>query len=482
MLSERSTLLLRLALLLVIGFLAVSLGAFQVSRNALRSSLVDEALPLTSDNIYSEVQKDILRPVFISSLMAGDTFLRDWVLDGERDISRISRYLAEIKTTYGTLSSFFVSANSSTYYTPAGVLKQVHPDEPRDVWFYRVRDMSAPYELNVDVDMANRDTRAIFINYRVTDYDGRFLGATGVGLTLALVAEQIQAYEQRFQRRIYFVDHSGRIVLGSRVHHREGVAIQSIPGLRDIASRILLRDETPVSLEYQHDGVHTLVNARHIPELDWHLLVEQSDQQAIGPVRQALAVNLGIAALVTLLVLGIVLIAVRRYQRRLDAAAASDPLTGALNRQAFDIVFELSLRETFRSQRTLALLLFDLDHFKQINDTYGHLAGDAVLRAVVGAVRSQLRDSDVLARWGGEEFIVLLKDCSREHALHVAEKLRQTVAAHDFRGVGPQHLTVSLGVSISRPDDVPTTLFSRADQALYQAKRQGRNRVEIDAT
>lgn len=482
MLTERYRLLVRLALMLIVGFLTVSLGAFWVSRDSLRNSLIDEALPLTSDNIYSEIQKDILRPVFISSLMANDTFLRDWILAGERDAGQLARYLREIKEKYGTLTSFFVSERSANYYHVGGVLKQVRPDEPRDAWFYRVREMSAPYELNVDPDMANQDVRTIFINYRVLDYDGRFIGATGVGLPLALVAEQIEAYEKRFHRRIYFLDHDGRVVLAAAAFRREGASIHETPGIRDIAERILQRDATPATLEYELDGAAVLVNARHIPELDWHLVVEQSDSEAIGPARRALVLNLGIAALVTLLVLTTVLLAVNRYQRRLEAAAATDSLTGALNRQAFDVVFNLALRETQRNDQPLSAILVDIDLFKQINDTHGHLAGDAVLRAVADVVRGQLRDTDVMARWGGEEFLVLLKDCPLGGAVAVAEKLRHAIAEHDFTpadGTGrPQRLTVSLGVATRSVGDTAETLFSRADRALYLAKRNGRNRVE----
>ena len=138
-------------------------------------------VPLTSDTLYSEIQQDLLKPIFVSSLMAHDTFLRDWVLDGERAAQPVVRYLNEIQQKYGAFTAFFVSDRSRTYYQNKGVLKQVREGEPRDVWFFRVRGMDHPYETNVDPDMANDDTMTIFINFRVLDYEGRFLGATGIG-------------------------------------------------------------------------------------------------------------------------------------------------------------------------------------------------------------------------------------------------------------------------------------------------------------
>lgn len=488
MLNERSRLIARLAVMLVAGFLAVSIGGFLVSRDSLRNNLIDEALPLTGDNIYSEIQKDILRPVFISSLMANDTFLRDWILAGEKDPAQVSRYLKEIKEKYGTLTSFLVSDKTASYYYIGGLLKQVRQDEPRDAWFYRVREMKEPYELNVDPDAANQDTRTIFINYRVFDYDGRFIGATGVGLPLALVAEQIESYEKRFRRRIYFVDNAGRLVLASRGFHAahtadgSNLSIRELPGIRDIAGRILERQREPMHLQYELAGTTMLVNARHIPELDWHLVVEQEESETVGPVRQVLMLNLAISALVTLLVLVTAVVAVNRYQKRLERTAATDPLTGALNRHAFDLVFDLALREAQRHDQRLSVILIDIDFFKQINDSLGHLAGDQVLRRLTTVFRQQLRDADVVARWGGEEFLVLLKDCPLEHALAVAEKLRHAVAGHDFgsliAGQPSPHLTISLGVTSHVAGDTADSLFGRADSALYLAKRNGRNRIE----
>ena len=149
-----------ISLLLLAGFLATSLVSYSVSVTLLKRGLADSILPLTSDNIYSEIQKDLIRPIFIASMMASDTFLRDWVLGGEQDVDRLTRYLAEVKSKYQTIASFFVSDRSANYYYGGGILKQVRPDEPRDAWYYRVRALHEPYELNVDRDMANSDAKS----------------------------------------------------------------------------------------------------------------------------------------------------------------------------------------------------------------------------------------------------------------------------------------------------------------------------------
>jgi len=212
-----------LGVLLVVGFTATSLSSFFVSRDALERALTDDALPLTGDTIFSEIQRDLLRPVFISSLMAHDTFVRDWLLSGEQDQDRIVRYLREVKERYGTITSFLVSDRTGAYYYADGKLKVVSQDDRTDAWFFRVRALTEPYETNVDADLANRNTTTIFINYRILDYDGRFLGATGVGLTTDTVSRLIADYQRRYQRRIYFVDHGGSIVLsGAGADERGG--------------------------------------------------------------------------------------------------------------------------------------------------------------------------------------------------------------------------------------------------------------------
>ena len=127
----------------------------------------------------------------------------------------MTRYLAEVKAKYQTITSFFVSDRSSIYYHAGGILKRVHPDEPRDVWYYRVQSMQTPYELNVDRDMANRDAMTIFINHRVYDYDGNYIGAVGCGLSVTTVAELLDSYAKRYQRSIAFVDPQGTVIFSS---------------------------------------------------------------------------------------------------------------------------------------------------------------------------------------------------------------------------------------------------------------------------
>jgi diguanylate cyclase (GGDEF)-like protein len=155
-----------------------------------------------------------------------------------------------------------------------------------------------------------------------------------------------------------------------------------------------------------------------------------------------------------------------------------DELTGLINRRAMLDLMALEHRRSLRSGRPMLLAQLDIDHFKPINDRYGHATGDRALQAFAGTVRASVRDTDVLARWGGEEFVLMLSDTSAEHARDLLERIRQAVQALEIaHSAGSLQLTVSIGIAQHLSGDTLEHTLERADQALYHAKALGRNRV-----
>ena len=163
----------------------------------------------------------------------------------------------------------------------------------------------------------------------------------------------------------------------------------------------------------------------------------------------------------------------------LESRVATDALTGLWNRAHFDHVVEKELDRSLRHKQPLSLILFDIDHFKRINDEYGHQTGDKVLREIALVGNAAIRSSDALFRWGGEEFAVLAPSTGHRGASHLAESLRGEVASHLFPAVGS--LTVSLGVAEHMASESVDSWFRRADESLYAAKHHGRNAVHVDA-
>lgn len=166
----------------------------------------------------------------------------------------------------------------------------------------------------------------------------------------------------------------------------------------------------------------------------------------------------------------------KREQAKLERMARTDVLTGLFNRHAFLTELNGEIDRVYRYHQPLSVLMYDLDHFKRINDTYGHDAGDAVLQTVSELVSQHVRGADVVARWGGEEFIILLPETDCGQAASVAEKLRHMIASHPFEQVGS--VTSSFGVTAFVHGESMDELLKRVDEALYAAKAQGRNRVE----
>ncbi len=167
--------------------------------------------------------------------------------------------------------------------------------------------------------------------------------------------------------------------------------------------------------------------------------------------------------------------ALEERSREFETRANYDALTHIFNRRRFLELLEHGISSAKRLNHELSIVFFDIDHFKKINDTYGHNTGDDVLRALASLVSATIRRTDIFARWGGEEFLVLLESTSIENAARMAEKLRKAIMEYEFPEV--KQVTCSFGVTAYLPGEKGDTFISRADSALYRAKESGRNRV-----
>ena len=167
------------------------------------------------------------------------------------------------------------------------------------------------------------------------------------------------------------------------------------------------------------------------------------------------------------------------------AESLTDPLTGLGNRKYFDRSIEMAVRTALANGEPLSLMMFDIDHFKSFNDSYGHLTGDQVLRLVAMSLKQTIKGQDITARYGGEEFAVVLPNTALRQALTVADHIRRAVMAKELKkkstGEILGRVTISVGVSMLKPDDDTDLLIERADACLYAAKRNGRNRVICEA-
>ncbi|HUI89839.1 MAG TPA: diguanylate cyclase [Anaerolineales bacterium] len=174
------------------------------------------------------------------------------------------------------------------------------------------------------------------------------------------------------------------------------------------------------------------------------------------------------------------LIAAREERKRVEQTIFFDDLTGIGNRKHIENRIKFALDDYKASKTEFCVLFIDIDHFKRLNDSYGHLAGDKVLRFIANTLRHNLRATDSCGRWGGEEFLALILDINLEGVKVVAEKIRRLVEQAKIQD-GDKNLgvTISIGASVSRPEDTVESLIQRTDELMYKSKQNGRNRVTV---
>lgn len=246
-----------------------------------------------------------------------------------------------------------------------------------------------------------------------------------------------------------------------------------IPGYDNHLRMGVLKSET-ILRDILDKGVATLTPQERRQIVDRHVALEMVTDVVID-YRLALWVGLVLAAIAatSLLWMG----RLRKLNRQLKALAETDALTGLPNRNALNPSFSLDILRAQRYDRPLSAILLDIDHFKAVNDDFGHLSGDRVLESFARLLRDCVREVDTLCRWGGEEFLVICHETDLEQARQLAERILERVRRHAFPC--PRPLTVSAGVATVMRGDTTSSLMQRADESLYDAKRHGRDRVGV---
>lgn len=472
-----------LGLLITLAFTFFALQNYHDVTTALRAEITTSSLPLLRDNIYSEMLKNLMPPINISSLMAKDSFLINWAAGGEESKEDITLYLAEIQKHYDYFSAFFVSAQSRNYYYHDGVLKTLSGEDAHDSWFSDFVASGLSMRLEVDQNQAAGDELTIFINFRLEDFEGNLLGVTGVGLKLAHFSEFLRQVQDNYQRVICLVDSSGYLQAHSRFGSLPSVSILDNPAMAEAARTMLAERGQAIDVEYERDGLGILATSLYMPEMDWFLVVEQDVASFTSPARSVLIQSLVLGLVTAVIVVILSSLLVQGYHKRLRQLASIDDLTGVANRREFRAAVEQAIQRcekawrNSRNQRMgceFSLLILDLDNFKEINDRGGHLYGDQILKDLASLVRSKVRSQDLVGRFGGDEFVILFES-SLESALNCAERIRHAV---EMDG----KLTLSAALASYQPGDRLDDLLKRADQGLYIAKSKGRNQIQVVKT
>jgi len=464
-----------ISFLLIMLSVSMSLINYTVALHSTQEQLRDRSLPLTVDNIYTEIQKHIIEPNLVASMMAHDTFLKDWLINKEDDANKITKYLETIKNKYNMFTTFLVSERTKNYYTSKGLVEQIKEENRDNAWYFSFKEIQPDHEINLDFNKHIDDSMVMFINHKIFDEEYHLIGATGIGLKISYINDMLKYFRKKYNFNVYFLNKEGEVVL---YEHKVNPLrhIKEIPQLYALKDDLITKEKKII--DYTKAGEEYLINTKYIPELDLYLIVEAKLSSFNKDVMKTFYFNLIGSMLVSILIALMILITIRKYHKKLEYLASNDTLTDLPNRRSFYKAFHHFFLLHKRNSNPMSLLFFDLDDFKNINDTLGHQIGDEVLKRIADIIKQNIRKTDLAARWGGEEFVITFIDSNMEEAKIIAEKLREQIETDILlHQITNQTVTASFGLTNVNADDTIDTILKRVDDALYKAKDSGKNKI-----
>jgi diguanylate cyclase (GGDEF)-like protein len=362
--------------------------------------------------------------------------------------------------------------------------------EPADATYFKAA-LHGEAGREFAIEPGSKD-RVYYASAPVRAEDGAVIGVVAFKKSL----DSFEADIRHFDHSFFLVDPHGVVVVTNRPELRFNTLWPLPPAEREalfkqygeLGSASMMAHQVVGSSWMKIDGSRVYVQRLPVDQNGWSLVTWQEPQGIFASRVLGIIITLQMTIVALVYFVGrerwihdnVQLekrLELEELARNLDYRATTDPLTGLYNRRKFNRELATEILRAQRYKSPLSLVLYDVDNFKKINDSHGHQAGDQALIALSRFVSSRIRNSDVLARWGGEEFVVLTPACNGPVACQLAGNLNDAIGDLNIAEVGS--LTCSFGVAEYYDGDTAETLLARADEALYQAKRNGRNRVEL---
>ncbi|MGS2721710.1 sensor domain-containing diguanylate cyclase [Paraglaciecola aestuariivivens] len=455
--------------ILLVFLFSVALSAVvSLSKSVENQSLLErQSLTPAFDIIIEEV----LKPLFIAETVARASPLK-LILDlGVPDEKALVLKLQDLASEFDMVF-FAASEKTLKQYNSDGTIFPLEPEKVE--WYFRAKEM----DQNVFAAIGNKENIHIYFDIKIFNKKQEFVGFIGVGRTLQSFMQSFEKIKSRLNYDFVFVNQNDDIVLSSDATLvADGKSIkklQDLPWFKVLTdtqqSKAPLADNLLVKL----DGEDLLIARADLKALNWQLyLVNSLNARQNNSLLAFIELTLYIVVLLLLgLVIGYFLLAY--LQNEFANKHQNDPLTKLPNRAHLDWRFQQIISE----EKPLCAVMVDIDHFKKINDTYGHVVGDQILVAFAELLKSLLRSADVIGRWGGEEFLMLLPDTKLNTAFDVADRARKVIALHAFQaGDKTLYITASFGVAFEKQPKNLEKLIEQADTALYFSKAKGRNAV-----
>lgn len=515
--SIRNQILLFAVLATLVPSLVTAVIAYTQNRRALTEKISQELVTAGKQSarevdVWLKEHLQDLR-VFASSYLVSENLTR-----GSAQRARLADYLSSVQTRFGDYTEIqAVDAQGRMVASGARAPREVQM--PAD-WIKSLQT-SAGFVGDPYWDPEALET-VVTLGVQVDRRDGGFAGSLVARTSLKTLGEQLVGFSDATSgNRVYLVTGDGRMIADSRT----GTASDSAAQLSIAAVARLAERDGQVTPYRGPDGTDLVGSARRVGRATWLAIADVPEAEAYAQVARLRNVTFGVVSLLLAVVgliayrLGLFITrplekltkaaaqvtagnltvglpeagggevgyltqifndmvgALRTHQAELERLSTTDSLTGLVNRRHLISTLAEEAQRARRYNRGFAVLMVDVDHFKAYNDTFGHPAGDEVLRQVAAILKECTRANDCAARYGGEEFLVMLSETPIDGALQVAERIRSRMSQQGFDG---KKVTLSIGLARFLIDgDTPDTVISAADAALYEAKRAGRNRVIV---
>ena len=480
-LYKKYQLMVWLGLLLICGGIVSTAVIRELGRDLLTAHGANQAVPLAAANLGAALQRDISLAVIGVAGLADDVVLREAASNPDTDRDSLLAHLRLLQHGADTSRYFLILRRDQSYLDGQGVTRVARPDELRGDWDKPGR--FTQYAAAVDVTGDPGSTQLLTVRVPLLDADQHCIAIVGVAGPMEAFRRSLIQVSGDGALGVYLIDPNGAIVLADK-HSEQSGNIRAIPALQALADTLLKNQQSQRAYTANFDQSSLqLVTAPIIGPGLTLLVLEKPGYHNSNPANEVwslVQVSALCAGVLTLLAVALAWFWITRYHQHVRNLASRDSMTGLLNRQSFVQSFKEASLEMQRLKLPLSLILFDIDSLKKINETQGHASGDRVIRELARLSRRSVRGSDILCRWGGEQFVLLLKRCELDQAYKIAEQLRLNVQNHQFNHNNrTTPVTISLGVAQWTESETMDDLATRVDEAVGLAKAEGRNRAEI---
>ncbi|WP_052746152.1 sensor histidine kinase [Sulfurovum lithotrophicum] len=307
-----------IVLLLISLIVVLSFINYKTTLTLVHDQIEEQSLPLSLDNIYTDIQKQVLQPYLITSMMANNTFIAEWLQDNEKRPDSVKNYLSAIKNKYGLLSAILVSERTRAYYTQDGFLETLNPENKDNSWYFRFKDSPDDKEINIDTN-AKIDTEVImFMNNKIFDKKDKLIGITSTGVKIGSVNSMLNMFKKKYRLEVSIYDKDQNIILAQKENQAKNLneISEYTPFSKAISSQYA------TSFSFTKDEHQYFVNIKYIPELNLHILVRAKASDFTGSLKKTYYMDIFISLFITLFVALIMSAIIKSYVDKLESSNA----------------------------------------------------------------------------------------------------------------------------------------------------------------